>query len=307
MRYLFQLVILALGCTVLLTSEAAATAFTFSTGNPDGKIGTTSRPASMGKIETESADDFILSQSTSIDHATFAGLLPVGATIDQVRLEIYRVFPNDSTDPPSGNVLTRANSPSDVAFAERDNTTGLSFTTTNLGMFSVVNSVVDGINKQPNQTTGGEGPVSGNQVVFDVALSQPFVLPPDHYFFVPQVQVTNGEFLWLSAPKPIVAPGNPFTPDLQSWIRNENLAPDWSRIGTDIVGGNTAPTFNATFSLAGQTVPEPSSLLLLGSGLAGLAAWRQKRLLERNWRAYCVSRRSSGSPRHWTTRGNGAC
>jgi hypothetical protein len=29
-----------------------------------------------------------------------------------VRLEIYRVFPKDSQDPPSGNVPTRVNSPS---------------------------------------------------------------------------------------------------------------------------------------------------------------------------------------------------
>ena len=54
------------------------------------------------------------------------------------------------------------------------------------------------------------------------------------------------------APKPIVAPGTPFTPDLQSWIRNEHLQPDWLRIGTDIVGGSPAPTFNASFSLHGN-------------------------------------------------------
>jgi hypothetical protein len=53
----------------------------------------------------------------------------------------------------------------------------------------------------------------------------------------------NGDFLWLSAFKPIVAPGTPFMPDLQSWIRNDALAPDWSRIGTDIT--HQGP-FNAT-------------------------------------------------------------
>jgi len=81
---------------------------------------------------------------------------------------------------------------------------------------------------------------------------------------VPQVEVTtaNGEFYWLSAPKPIVPPGTPFTPDLQSWIRNENLAPDWLRIGTDIIGGNPAPTFNAAFSLNGEfvAVPAPTTI-----------------------------------------------
>ncbi len=62
--------------------------------------------------------------------------------------------------------------------------------------------------------------------------------------------LSSGNFLWLSAPKPIVAPGTPFTPDLQSWIRNDNLAPDWLRIGSDIIGQGA---FNATFSLSGET------------------------------------------------------
>ena len=38
-----------------------------------------------------------------------------------------------------------------------------------------------------------------------------------------------------------------------------NLAPDWLRIGTDIVGpatpGATPPTFNMAFSVSGETVP----------------------------------------------------
>src|SRR5262249_20966733 len=40
--------------------------------------------------------------------------------------------------------------------------------------------------------------------------------------------------------------------DLQAWIRNDNIAPDWSRVGADIVGGGL--TFNMTFSLAGVAV-----------------------------------------------------
>src|SRR4029077_3569095 len=60
---------------------------------------------------------------------------------------------------------------------------------------------------------------------------------------------SDGNFLWLSAPKPIVAPGTPFAADLQSWIRNANLAPDWLRIGTDITGQGP---FNASFSLMGE-------------------------------------------------------
>ena len=44
------------------------------------------------------------------------------------------------------------------------------------------------------------------------------------------------------------------------------LDPDWLRVGTDIVGGNPAPTFNAAFSLDGVSVPAP----IAGAGLPGL-------------------------------------
>src|SRR5207249_10917054 len=81
-------------------------------------------------------------------------------------------------------------------------------------------------------------------VSFNPAIS----LPAGHYFFRPEVLSSVGDFLWLSAPKPIVAPGTP--PDLQSWIRNDALAPDWLRIGTDIT--HQGP-FNAAFSLSGAT------------------------------------------------------
>jgi len=83
-----------------------------------------------------------------------------------------------------------------------------------------------------------------------VRFNPPIALPADHYFFRPEVLLSSGNFLWLSAPKPIVAPGTPFLPDLQSWIRNDALAPDWLRIGADIVGQGA---FNAAFSLSGET------------------------------------------------------
>jgi hypothetical protein len=93
---------------------------------------------------------------------------------------------------------------------------------------------MNGIFKIPNQFTSDEVSAIGKEVQINVTFTTPVVLTTDHYFFRPEVLLTSGEFLWLSAPKPIVAPGTPLSSDLQSWIRNDDLAPDWLRIGTDI-------------------------------------------------------------------------
>ena len=268
-------------CGLVLAWAASANAapFFFSTGNPDGKIATLSRPASAGKIETETADDFVTTAPTTITSATFTGLLVGGATtanVTGVEIELYHVFPLDSTDPPSGNVLTRVNSPSDNNFAAADSNLGqLSFTTTVLSSsFTATNSVVNNVNPKPNQFTGGEGPVTGIEVQFNVTFNTPIVLGAEHDFFRPEVGLGNaGNFLWLSAPKPIVAPGTPFSPDLQTWIRTDGaggIGPDWSRIGTDVT--NQGP-FNAAFSLTGTTTAATSIPLPRGAwaGLLGLA------------------------------------
>jgi hypothetical protein len=186
------------------------------------------------------------------------------SSITRVRVEVYGVFPIDSdlgrtSGPPTFSttqVPTRVNSPSDTATAERGSADAtLSFTASVLSAtFTASNSVLNGIHPKPNHTTGGEGPVSGEEVQFNLGLSSPISLAAGHYFFVPQVTLSSGNFLWLSAPRPIVPPGTPFptgSTDLQTWIRNADLDPDWLQVGTDIVGGGTPPTFNATFSLSG--------------------------------------------------------
>ncbi len=233
-------------------AQPATAPFTFTTGAPTNAIATGSQPSGP---EIESADDFVVgADRTTITSAKFYGLIPNGAplsSVTRVVVELYRVFPLDSVSPPSGNVPTRANSPSDNAFDSRDSAAGaLTFTVQLVSpSFTASNSVLNGINKIPGQTTGGEGPVARQEVLITATFTQPFNLPADHYFFVPQVQVSGGNFLWLSAARPNVI--NPFSPDLQAWIRNAALDPDWLRIGTDIVGGSPAPTFNLAFELNG--------------------------------------------------------
>ena len=288
----FTIPLSLLGC-LCAAPVAAETPFFFRTGDPDGKMATATRPDAGAPFEIESADDFVLTHSTSITSATFTGLLPVGAPlsdIGKVVVEIYRVFPKDSDTTRTPAVPTRVNSPSDVAFAERDSeSSNLSFTPSVVSAsFTAANSVQPGGIVIPPPHTGGDGSFTGEEVTFDVSFTVPFLLPADHYFFVPQVQLSDGAFLWLSAPKPIVPPGTPFPDgftDLQSWTRDDpGIAPDWLRVGTDIVGppatgGGAAPTFNAAFSLTGAVVPEPSTWAMMLLGFAGLGFLGYRRAL----------------------------
>jgi hypothetical protein len=268
---------LMISIAVLMTAPAAADPFFFSTGNPDSLMATASRPSGASKIE--STDDFVTTAPTTlINGASFTGLLPPGtllSNITRVVVEIYRVFPKDSdvgrtSGPPTFStpqVPTRINSPSDVVFASRDSSaSGLTFTAAIINpSFTTLNSVTPGgIHPTPNQTTGGDGPATGEEVTFNVAFTPSFSLPLDHYFLVPLVQLTSGDFLWLSAPRPIVPPGTPFplgNTDLQGWTRDATLIPDWLRVSTDIVGGGAQ--FNFSFSLTGFAPPPLPALDLL--------------------------------------------
>ena len=88
----------------------------FSTGNVDGRMAMASRPSSAGFVETEAADDFTLSSASVLTNGTFTGLIPTGSSVTRVTVEIYRVFPFDSTDPPSGNVPTCVTLPPTLCF-----------------------------------------------------------------------------------------------------------------------------------------------------------------------------------------------
>src|SRR5215467_10195586 len=245
----------AMMASVLLIAQlAAAETFSFTPGEPDGKVGALSRPASPGKMETETADDFVLQQTTIVNKATIRGLLPSDTDmtkIEDVEVEVYHVFPFDSAAF-SGNVPSRTNSPSDVEIgtATRDANAGtLKFSATvENASFLVDHTVVNNI-----RVNAGEPGITGEEVAITVTFTSPIILPAGNYFFRPEVLVTDANFLYLSAPRPIVPPGNAFVGDRQAWIRNSNLAPDWLRIGTDIIVNGE--TFNMAFYLTGETVP----------------------------------------------------
>jgi len=279
-----------------VSSPASAASIVFTNLNVTNEMAAASRPDAPGTIEIEAADDFVLESQTIVTSASFVGLI-VGGTgtpsISDLVVEMYRVFPNDSnvartSGPPTfatSQVPTRVNSPSDVAFASRDSASSeLTFTSSVGASFTALNSVQPGgIHPMPGQTTGGNGPLTGQEVQINVTLTVPFNLPADHFFFVPQVALTGGaQFYWLSASRPIMGTGTtPFPPgvtDLQSWTRDAMLDPDWLRVGMDIVGGNPAPTFNQAFSLDGTVVPEPGTIILtlVGIGLVTVGRLRRK-------------------------------
>src|SRR5215470_3449851 len=114
--YIAAASVAALSVGLVAAAPATADMFSFSTGNPDGKLGSLSRPPDSA-IETETADDFVLTDATVISKAKIHGLIPSGvdvSSIKQVEVEIYHVFPNDSDTARTPRVLTRVNSPGDV-------------------------------------------------------------------------------------------------------------------------------------------------------------------------------------------------
>ncbi len=273
--------ITALGASALFAIPASAGTL-YNNLTPNNQMAMATR-TDANAFEIETADDFTLARENNVNSASFVGMVVPGQgafAITDVTVEIYRVFPLDSDPLRIARVPTRMNSPSDNAFDSRDSGSGLTFTTSILNStFAALNSVQPGGIHAGNLHTGGDGALTGQEIQFDVTFTTPFDLPADHYFFVPQVTLSNGaQFYWLSASRPISGAGTtPINPDLQVWTRDANLDPDWLRVGTDIVGGNPAPTFNAAFSLEGSAVPEPGTIVLGFVGLALITASRLRR------------------------------
>src|SRR5215471_15082355 len=172
----------ALALLACLGTTARADTFFFSTGSPNGLLGALSRRPSPGKIETETADDFVLQQTTVIKSATISGLIPAGTPLENIKdveVEVYHVFPLDSdvgrtSGPPTfstAQVPTRVNSPADVEIdtATRSRSGGTLETSARvvLPSFFVGNSVVNKI----AVATGGDGPFSGEEVEITITFT----------------------------------------------------------------------------------------------------------------------------------------
>ena len=278
-----KVVVAALAIAACIATPSWADTFIFETGSPTTQLASLSRRPSPGKAETETADDFPLQETTVITGAKIFGLIPAGTSLDNIRdveVEVYQIFSDKNSDvsrtsgPPTfttPNAPTRVNSPADVEIdtATRAKTEGTLAISTRVlnASFRVDATVLNGI----SVGGGSAGEFTGEEVEITITFTSPIVLPSGQYFFRPEVLLsTGGDFRYLSGPRPIPG-GSALSPDRQAWIRNSTLAPDWLRIGTDIIG---VGAFNMAFSLNGETVPDvgtPGRTNCHGRSLSALA------------------------------------
>ena len=262
-----------------LSTPVEADSVFFSTGRSDGLIGTASRPASAGKVEIE-VGGRLRPYGRNRHHERDLHRPAAGRRAAQRRhgcrgRNLSRVSPRfqHRTNPQryDAGQFTFGCRIGRPQFVERRPDFHPRGDSEQLHRQQLRPERHQSLNPNPpGEFTGGEGAVTGQEVEFNVLFTTPFVLPADHYFFVPQVELTNGDFFWLSAPKPIVPPGRssrPASPTCRVGYAMAPLDPDWLRVGTDIT--HQGP-FNAAFTLSGSTVPEPSTWAMMLLGLAGL-------------------------------------
>ena len=205
--------------------------------------------------EIEAADDFILTSTTTLTSATFTGLVPQNASVADVVVEIYRVFPKDSdvtrtSGPPTFStpqVPTRVNSPSDAAFASRDNAGAELVFPPATSAPSPLPTACSRAASIPSPTRHGrQRPVTGDEVQFDVSCSRPVFCWTPGSLFRAAGSTFHRRFSLVVGAQADHGRRHAFLAGSAGLDRDEDLDPDWFRVGTDIVGGQTPPTFNMT-------------------------------------------------------------
>ena len=167
---------------------AKADSFNFSTGGPTNAMASASRPNSAGKTEIESADDFVTTATqTSITSATFTGLLSgvvTTPTVQNVIVEIYRVFTEQLYCPAVGQCRHEGELAIRRGFRlarrlSRKPQLYYGDLGSHFYSFEFCSSRAASTPK-PGQTTGGDGSITGQEVLFTVNFTTPINLPPDH-------------------------------------------------------------------------------------------------------------------------------
>ncbi len=198
----------------------------------------------------------LTSSQTIISSATFVGLLTNGATVGQLRVEIYFEFcPTTPTSP--GPAVPRPSQPlrfppGSIRPRTLSSTIVIPLPATYLsqprywGTFTAYDSVLPGRHCPP---TGPDyrwercNHRRGGAVQCHLLLSVD--LPQDHYFCARQVEIVEpAAFFWLSATTDRSAGGTPFPAgctDLQAWTRDQFLDPGLAARCTDIAGARRRP------------------------------------------------------------------